>query len=194
MLLFGHVGITAAAAILTDVAFPLEIVQDHDSGLRYRLLSVVNKIRDRTGNLDYRMIIIGSMLPDIIDKPLFILFNESELFTGRSHAHTLLFALLLLSGGIFSRKSWLLTLALANLFHLVLDSMWGAPETLFWPFLGSFRPYEAEGWISGLWYNLTHLPEIYVPEIIGLVVTVFLAYKLIKVRGLNKFMKQGVIS
>lgn len=194
MLLFGHVGITAAAAIFTDVAFPLEIVQDHGSGLRYRLASVVSKIRDKAGNLDYRMIIIGSMLPDIIDKPLFILFRESELFTGRSHAHTLLFALLLLSGGIFSRKSWLLTLALANLFHIVLDSMWGTPETLFWPLLGRFRPYEVEGWLSDLWYNLTHLPEIYVPEIIGLIVAIFLAYKIIKAGGLNKFMKQGVIS
>ncbi|UCD08250.1 MAG: metal-dependent hydrolase [Dehalococcoidales bacterium] len=194
MLLFGHVGITAAAAILTDAAFPLEIVRDHQFGLRYRLASVVSKIRDRTGKLDYRMIIIGSMLPDIIDKPLFILFNQSELFTGRSHAHTLLFALLLLSGGLLSRKSWLLTLALANLFHLVLDSMWGTPETLFWPFLGRFSPYEAEGWFTDLWYNLTHLPEIYVPEIIGLIVTFFLAYKIIKVGGLNKFMKQGLIS
>lgn len=193
MLLFGHVGITAAAAKLTDIAFPPELLHNQDPGFRYKAASVLSKIRDTSGNLDYRMIIIGSVLPDIIDKPLFLLFSESGLFTGRSHAHTLLFALLLLSGGVFSRKSWLLTLALANIFHLFLDLIWNCPETLFWPFLGEFKPYEADRWVSDIWYNLTHLPEIYVPEIIGLIVTGFLAYKILRVRGLNRFVRQGVI-
>ena len=135
MLVFGHVGITAAAARLTDVTFSSEVLHNKKSGFRYNIASMLDKIRDKTGNLDYRMIIIGSMLPDIIDKSLFLLLNESGLFTGRSHAHTLLFALALLSAGILSRKSWLLTLALANLSHLFLDFIWDDPEILFWPFL-----------------------------------------------------------
>jgi hypothetical protein len=139
------------------------------------------------------MIIIGSMLPDIIDKPLFLLFSESGFFTGRSHTHTLLFALLLLSGGIFSKWSWLLTLSLANLTHLILDSLWNDPEILFWPFLGGFEPYESEGWFADIWYNLTHLPEIYVPEIIGLIVTGYLVYRILKSRGLSRFIRQGFI-
>jgi len=194
MLLFGHVGITAAAAKLTDVAFPPEVLHNNKSGFRYRIALVLSYFRDTAGNLDYRMIIIGSMLPDIIDKPLFLLFSESGFFTGRSHAHTLLFALVLLSAGIFSRKSWLLTLALANLSHLFLDFIWDDPEILFWPFLGRFEPYEVEGWFSGLWYNLRYLPAIYIPEIIGLIVTGFLAYKILKIRGINRFIRQGVIS
>ena len=193
MLLFGHVGITAAAAGLTDAAFPPEALHNSESGLRYRIALILSYFRDSTGHFDYRMIIIGSMLPDIIDKPLFLLFSESGLFTGRSHAHTLLFALLLLSGGLLSRKSWLLTLALASFFHLFLDSIWNNPETLFWPFLGRFAPYQAEGWFSDIWHNLTHVPEIYIPEIIGLLVTGFLTYKIIKVGGINRFVRQGVI-
>lgn len=194
MLLFGHVGITLAAAKITDTVFPPKVLHNNSSGFRYRITSGLSYIRDTTGNLDYRMIIIGSMLPDIIDKPLLLLFSESGLFTGRSHAHTLLFALLLLFSGLFTRKSWLLTLALANLSHLFLDFIWTDPEILFWPFLGRFVPYEAEGWFSDLWYNLTHVPEIYVPEIIGLAVTGFLAYQIVKIRGLNRFIRQGVIS
>ncbi|MBN2077077.1 MAG: metal-dependent hydrolase [Dehalococcoidales bacterium] len=193
MLLFGHVGITAGAARLTDVAFLPEVLQQNRSGFRYRIASVLRYFRDASGNLDYRMIIVGSMLPDIIDKPLFLLFSESGLFTGRSHAHTLIFAALLLSAGILSRKSWLLTLALANFTHLILDSLWENPEILLWPFLGGFEPYEAEGWFSDIWYNLTHLPEIYIPEIIGLIVTGFLAYKIVKIMGINRFIRQGVI-
>jgi len=193
MLLFGHVGITVAAAKFTDIIFPPEVLQRNDSGFRYRMTSAINYFRDTSGNLDYRMIIIGSMLPDIIDKPLFLLFSESGLFTGRSHGHTLLFALLLLSGGIFSRKSWLLTLALANLTHLILDSLWNDPEILFWPFLGGFEPYEVEGWLTDIWYNLTHLPKIYVPEIIGLIVTGYLVYRILKSRGINRFIRQGTI-
>ncbi|UCC16089.1 MAG: metal-dependent hydrolase [Dehalococcoidales bacterium] len=154
---------------------------------------MLSKIRDTSGNLDYRMIIIGSVLPDVIDKPLFIVFGDSGLFTGRSHAHTILFALVLLFGGIFTRKSWLLTLAGANLSHLVLDFMWGNPKTFFWPFLGGFELYDAEGWFSDIWHNLTRLPEIYIPEIIGLVVTGYLAYKILKVRGIGRFIRQGVV-
>ena len=193
MLLFSHVGITVAAATITDVVFPPELLHYEDSGFRYKTASMLAKIRDKTGKLDYRMIIIGSMLPDIIDKPLFLFFGESGLFTGRSHAHTLLFALLLLSGGIFSRKSWLLTLALANVFHLMLDAIWNNPETLFWLFLGTFKPYESEGWFTDLWYNLTHLPEIYIPEIIGLVVTSYLVYRILRFKGINRFIRHGVI-
>lgn len=193
MLLFGHVGITAAAASLTDAAFPPEALYNSESGFKYQIALILSYFRDSTGHLDYRMIIIGSMLPDIIDKPLFLLFNESGLFTGRSHAHSLLFALLLLSGGLFSRKPWLLTLAVANVFHLFLDSIWNNPETLFWPFLGRFKPYGIEGWFSGIWYNLTHVPEIYIPEIIGLLVTGFLTYKIIKAGGINRFVRRGII-
>jgi hypothetical protein len=193
MLLFGHVGITAGAAKLTDVAFPPEVLNKYGSGFRYRIASVLHYFRDTSGNLDYRMVIIGSMLPDIIDKPLFLLFGDSGSFTGRSHAHTLLFAMLFFSAGILSRKSWLLTLALANFTHLVLDSIWGSPYTLLWPFLGGFEPYKAEGWFSDIWYDLTHLPEIYIPEIIGLIITGFLAYKILKTRGINRFIRQGVI-
>ena len=193
MLLLAHVGITSGAARLTDVAFPPDVLQNNGSGFRYRITSVFRNFRDTTGNLDYRMIIIGSMLPDIIDKPLLLLFSESGLFTGRSHAHTLLFAVLLLSAGILSRKSWLLTLALANISHLVLDSLWDNPKTLFWPFLGGFEPYEAEGWFSEIWYNMTHLPETYVPEVIGLIVTAFLVYKIVTARGISRFIRHGVI-
>ena len=193
MLLLAHVGITSGVARLTDVAFPPDVLQNNGSGFRYRIASVFRNFRDTSGNLDYRMIIIGSMLPDIIDKPLLLLFSESGLFTGRSHAHTLLFAVLLLSAGILSRKSWLLTLALANITHLVLDSLWDNPKTLFWPFLGGFEPYEAEGWFSDIWYNMTHLPETYVPEVIGLIVTAFLVYKIVKARGISRFIRHGVI-
>ena len=193
MLLFGHVGITAAAAKLTDTAFPLEVLHNSESGFRYRIALMLSNFRDSAGNLDYRMIIIGSMLPDIIDKPLFLLFSESGSFTGRSHAHTLLFALILLITGLLSKKSWLLTLALANLTHLLLDSLWDSPEILFWPFLGGFKPYKAEGWFSILWDNLTRLPEIYIPEIIGFIVTVYLIYRILKNRGISRFIRQGVI-
>ena len=193
MLLFGHVSITMAAARLSDIVFPSDEYQDTGSGLRYHITSMLKRIRDETKNLDYRILIIGSVLPDIIDKPLFLLFRESGMFTGRSYAHTLLFAILLLTGGIVSKKSWLLTLALADLFHLILDFIWDDPETLFWPLLGRFEPYEADIWFSHLWFTLTHLPEIYIPEILGLMVTCFLAYKVLKARGVKRFIRQGVI-
>jgi hypothetical protein len=49
-------------------------------------------------NLDFRMVFIGSLLPDIIDKPLgFFLLPEVVNFNARSVGHSLSFNVLLLS-------------------------------------------------------------------------------------------------
>ncbi|MFP3975182.1 MAG: hypothetical protein ACLFVK_03050, partial [Dehalococcoidia bacterium] len=51
--------------------------------------------------IDYRIALIGSMLPDIIDKPLGIYIFTETFSNGRIYAHTLLFFLVLLLIGLF---------------------------------------------------------------------------------------------
>lgn len=80
MLLFGHLGITLALA----------------SGLDKIIASGKGKGFSRL--VDYRLVLIGSMLPDIIDKPLGIAF-PAALGSGRTVAHTFLFLFLLFCAG-----------------------------------------------------------------------------------------------
>ena len=85
---------------------------------------------------------IGSILPDLIDKPLGHIILKGSLDYGRIYAHSVLFLLALVLVGITYQRwkgSWIiLVLALGVLSHLLLDSMWELPVTLFYPLLGDF--------------------------------------------------------
>ena len=155
MLVFGHVGITLGVAWLVE------------SKLRVRM--------------DYRLIVIGSLLPDIIDKPVGMIILP--LHNGRVFAHTLLFVLILLLIGLKYRK--FLFLSSASFLHLLEDEIWNEPETLFWPLLGFEFParehvsfYEYLGRIAS---EYTPSPShIFISEVVGL--AVILAFLLKKSR------------
>jgi inner membrane protein len=192
MLLFAHVGITAAVTKLIDTAFPVDAARS-DNGVRQQISSAVNRFRDADGVIDYRMIIIGSMLPDIIDKPLALVMDNAVYFSGRGIFHSLLFNLLLLFGGIVFRKTWLRVLWFGSLMHLLLDSIWHAPVTLFWPFLGWFPPYDYDSWLGNIWEGLVTNPEVFIPEIAGFLVVAFIASRVIRGNGLMRLIKNGEI-
>jgi len=73
---------------------------------------------------DMRLVALGSMLPDIIDKPLTILGVGS----GRFVAHSLLFTIFV---SLLSRE-----VGFGCVNHLLLDRIWEEPKVLFLPFLG----------------------------------------------------------
>jgi len=93
-------------------------------------------------NADLRFLLVASLVPDLIDKTLylFLITNDS-----RTYGHTLFFTVLILFIIMIGtnrenekRKTYLL-IPIALLFHLILDEMWMFKETLFWPlFDGSF--------------------------------------------------------
>jgi inner membrane protein len=95
----------------------------------------------RTWRLDYRLVIIGALLPDLIDRPLGLwLLPDAFGSSTRALGHTLVFnsslvliALLLLRLGGYRAP---LVLALASSGHLLIDMMWEVPQTLFWPWYG----------------------------------------------------------
>ncbi len=128
--------------------------------------------------LDYRLVLLGSMLPDIVDKPVSFLFFSYFRAT-RLFGHTLLFNLLLIALGVTLflqvRRGGVLTLALASLAHLVEDQMWEEPATLFWPLLGfAFPTGEAERFVGVVRERLSD-PLIYIPEIIGILILILAA-------------------
>ena len=136
---------------------------------------------------------MGSLLPDIIDKPLAYVFNFGG---GRSLAHTLLFALALLAASLYlfitRRRTWLLALFTGVFCHLILDSMWQNPQTLFWPVYGFLFPPRAPGniivrWISQLASN--RIDEIF--ELGGLLIFGVFVWTLLRRRLLVPFLIYG---
>jgi len=98
--------------------------------------------RRLAGVVDYGFVGVGSLLPDLIDKPLGLIFFR-DLFDANSHlyGHTLLLSLLLLLTGsfLFARRgdARLLCLGLGHVSHLLVDPVTHAPGTLLWPLLGA---------------------------------------------------------
>jgi hypothetical protein len=68
MLPFAHIGIAIALFYIAGLAFP--------------------KVRE---HIDYRYVIVGSMLPDIIDKTVGMVLFADTFANGRIFAHALLF-------------------------------------------------------------------------------------------------------
>lgn len=120
---------------------------------------------------------LGSMLPDIIDKPLgLIVFGSPNM--GRTAAHTLLFLLLLSALSFSSRDVRLFSLTWGMLVHLSLDFMWNSPQILFWPLLGPFPSAPLLDTMSYLEMLLSGLknPVVAIPEFVGLAYLLFFAY------------------
>ena len=83
--------------------------------------------------IDLRLVIVGALLPDVID-----------VWTGhRWIAHTVLFSVTLLvvvmlaTRGRRRLRRQLLALPIGTFLHLVLDGMWTDRHVFWWPFFGS---------------------------------------------------------
>jgi hypothetical protein len=117
MLLFGHIGVTF--------------------GVFFGLAFFIPQLRTV---IDPTYLVIGSLLPDLIDKPLGLVIFPSTIANGRMIAHTLLFSFTLFLIGLYlydkSGDIKVLTLASCSIFHLMEDQMWASPRTLFWPLFG----------------------------------------------------------
>jgi membrane-bound metal-dependent hydrolase YbcI (DUF457 family) len=124
--------------------------------------------------MDVRFLFLGALLPDLIDKPLGRVFFRDSWDNGRTVAHSLVFAAVLLvtvmvvtRRGSSSRRK-LMPLALGVILHLFLDFMWAAPETLWWPILGTeFAPAESGNIVDALIAGLTD-PLVVAGEVLGL--------------------------
>ena len=208
MLLFGHIGITAGAAKAYDMLASMTKSGNSDQpgsnpkfgmvtgGERLRSRSSPGGIDSRVALIDYRLVSLGSLLPDIIDKPVWFFASRDSFFSGRDYAHTLLFNLALLIGGLVLpryKKSWLLVLSLSSFMHLILDQMWSSPVALLWPLLGSLPKGETVGWWSNIFRALFSSPAVYVSEIIGLLIVLFFAYRLVMEKRVFGFLKSGAI-
>lgn len=152
-------------------------------------------------SIDYRVVMLGAIMPDLIDKPIGRIFFEDEFQSSRLFGHTLLFALVLvlaiqftLRGGVARR--WFV-LPIACLIHLALDGMWGEPITLFWPLFGTkFPAVPADNYWLEVLRNLVRNPIRLIQEIAGLTMLLYVgyAYGLNQKERFKAFVKTGALT
>jgi membrane-bound metal-dependent hydrolase YbcI (DUF457 family) len=206
MLLLAHTGLTLGAAVLLNsvitgatnrrpgeaVQSSVEVSQARHQPSR-RVTSWFVSLGER---IDIRLLLIGSLLPDIIDKLLGLWLLRDVISNGRIFSHTLLFLIVITIGGLYlylsRHRSWLMVLSFGIFTHLLLDQMWLSPRTLFWPLYGyTFERLEFTGFIQQILGILLADPAIYVPEIIGGVVLVVFGWVLVANRKLRVFITRG---
>ena len=123
--------------------------------------------------MDLRVLALGAILPDLIDKPIGSIILVGYFQTGRIYAHTLLFGVVVLAGvmavtrrGTAARRRWM-ALPIGVFLHLILDMPLDA-ETLWWPLLGTQFPTFARGAFVDLVAYLLRSPWVVLQEFVGL--------------------------
>jgi len=172
------------------------------TGITMGAARVVEKAVNRPWfRLDYRFILLGSLLPDIVDKPLGIIIFPEDISNGRTFLHTLIFLVLTILLGIFiyrwKNALWGFCIAFGVLIHFIMDAMWTDPITLFWPFIQpAFEKHPGIEFFSIVrsWvYILEMEPRIFLPEMAGLIILTFFAVKVIKEKRVMFFIKTGYL-
>jgi inner membrane protein len=119
--------------------------------------------------VDFRLVAVGSLLPDVVDR---VLKGPLGVRTRSPHqhllGHTLIFNVPLILAGVSllrrRRDARLASVAAASATHLLVDPVIRSPGTLFWPALGVQFP-EARG----LSRPLTALTQVVAALTIGAV-------------------------
>jgi len=199
---FGHAGIALGAAVVLNglLGRPAENEQaksdEPSSGLAARWRSAEAWVVSLSRRFDLRLLLLGAIVSDIVDKPAGYLFYGT--FGCRLFCHSLLFLLIVAVAGLYlylsRHKNWLLVVAFGILTHLALDEMWLDAQTLLWPAYGfSFPTVERSEWAEGVLHRLLTSPKIYVPEALGLVVIVWIAWLLVRRGKVHAFVRHGQI-
>jgi inner membrane protein len=157
-------------------------------------VGIVSSLTSLAGRKDIRILLIGSLLPDIIDKPIGQLFFRETFSNGRIFCHTLLFLILITLVGLYlywnRKRTWLLVLSFGTFTHLVLDLMWLTPRTLFWPLYGLSFERVDRSYLDML-YALLANPTLGIPELVGVAIVIWFISLLVHRRKLYAFIRNG---
>jgi hypothetical protein len=141
-------------------------------------VAAVDLLKDRIPALekvDYRLVALAAIGPDLIDKPLAVLFFYRRYRSAVLFAHTLLVHLAVLIYAIWKKpKDWIYVPAFIG--HAILDRLWLFQDTWYWPFRGwHFHVWGKAGSEQpdiklAYWYAFTRRPELWGWELGGMLV------------------------
>lgn len=148
-------------------------------------------VRPFTAKRPFRFVMLGTLLPDLIDKPLYEVFKFSTgrcgdsigLISGtRTLGHTALFCALIWVLALKQKSSSLIALAWGVISHLVLDQVvdwfgWyghvpEGPSALLWPFLNT-NFYAADCSVESTIWHRYLLPGVWSTEVIGFLLLLY---------------------
>jgi len=140
--------------------------------------------------LDYRFVLFGSILPDLIDKPLGIgLGLETRIW-----AHTFLFLFAILALSFVPGWRALRFIGFGAATHLLLDEIWSQPDVALYPIAGwAFPPAPFD---AGFWFDtLLRDPIVQAGEVTGAVILVAFAirHRIRTWRALREFLGHGTL-
>jgi inner membrane protein len=144
--------------------------------------------------VDYRIVAVASLLPDIVDKPIGRLFLHSRFETGHLVGHALLVNVAFFCVLFFMRgraKRQFVLVPISSLLHLAEDGMWSNPKVFWWPLFGARFPREPVG--GGTFGFLVPSPVVFAQEAIGLAVIawLFTSHGLLNRDGIRAFLRTG---
>lgn len=127
----------------------------------------------RDPKVDVRFLLVGAILPDLIDLSFGTVILADRYSTGELWLHSLvaptvyMIVVLLVTRRGRQRRAWM-ALGVGWLFHLLLDGMWASQEVFLWPFFGwEIAPGEAPFWPLA-WERAMSDPWRWVTEVVGL--------------------------
>jgi len=136
--------------------------------------AVAQQHNAKLARLDYRLLALCALLPDMIDKPLAILvFTDAP--TSQLIAHSLLFNLGLL---IIALLLWRAAVPYVLAFnaHLLADRMWNHTESFWWPIFGwrtfwEYKPMNTAEEMFNVYVDIiVRYPQVWVVELVALVI------------------------
>ena len=135
-------------------------------------LSLAQEMLDAP-EVDYRLVALAAMGPDLVDKPLAVAWFYKRTKSAVLFAHTLLVNLIVLLTTPW-RSGRSAVYAAGWLAHALLDRLWYFPDTFYWPLRGwRFHVWgkrgseqDSIGW--AYWVAFTRRPELWGWELGGL--------------------------
>lgn len=133
----------------------------------------------RDPKVDVRFLLVGALLPDLIDLPVGTLIAADRYSTGEMWFHSLalptvyMIGVLLLTRRGRRRRAWM-ALGVGWLFHLLLDAMWVHQEVFLWPFFGLEIPMGESPYWALAWERALSDPWRWAQEVAGLAYLVWL--------------------
>ena len=144
--------------------------------------------RGNRTTVDFRLVLVGSILPDLIDKPLGALLP----LAARRGAHSLRFRAAILGASLWPAFRGLRWVGFGDAVHLLVDLIWQEPLVALWPLLGTAFPPGEQSFGGYLQILLTD-PYVQFGEIVGgaiLIATVW-RYRLYRGSRLQQFLRDG---
>lgn len=161
-------------------------------------LTIIQKKYNKLQEVDYRILAIAALGPDLVDKPLAWAYFYERYKSAVLFGHTLLSFVIVGWLGLIRKTSWK-PYALGFVGHALCDRLWKFPDTFYWPLRGwRFQVWGKQGGQqdnigSAYWVTFTRRPELWGWELGGLVALILVVYwhRLFEPGRLWRFLRTG---